>query len=138
MQHTNGFETIVQAFQDKKMLQSLEEVFSVQVKQAQRSWSNGRHFIAVEVNIRNIRQAHSLRDKVLSGDLDLKVNDVLSLQWQVGIDKNAFLTFYERSLLSLTDLTKHQNKVLQELRDAGTDKQGVIHLSAAAGGGKPS
>ena len=54
----------------------------------------------------------------------------------VGIDKSAFLTFYERSLLSLTDLTEHQNEVLQELRDAGTHEQGVIHLSAAAGAGK--
>ena len=136
MQHTNGFETILQGFQDKKMLRSLEEFFSVQVKQVQRSWSNGRHSIAVDVNITNLRQAHSLRDKVLSGDLDLKINDILSIQWQVGIDKSAFLTFYERSLLSLTDLTKHQNEVLEELRDAGTHEQGVIHLSAAAGAGK--
>ena len=136
MQHTNGFETILQGFQDKKMLRSLEEFFNFQVKQVQRSWSNGRHSIAVDVNISNLRQAHSLRDKVLSGDLDLKINDILSIQWQVGIDKSAFLTFYERSLLSLTDLTKHQNEVLQELRDAGTHEQGVIHLSAAAGAGK--
>ena len=136
VQHTNGFETILQGFQDKKMLRSLEEFFSVQVKQVQRSWSNGRHSIAVKLNISNLRQAHSLRDKVLSGDLDLKINDILSIQWQVGIDKSAFLTFYERSLLSLTDLTKHQNEVLQELRDAGTHEQGVIHLSAAAGAGK--
>ncbi|CAL1157456.1 unnamed protein product [Cladocopium goreaui] len=136
VQHTTGFETTLQGFQDKKMLRSLEEFFNVQVKQVQRSWSNGRHSIAVDVNISNLRQAHSLRDKVLSGDLDLKVNDILSIDWQVGIDKSAFLTFYERSLLSLTDLTKHQNEVLQELRDAGTHEQGVIHLSAAAGAGK--
>ena len=136
MQHTNGFETILQGFQDKKMLRSLEEFFSVQVKQVQRSWSDGRHSIAVKLKISTLRQAHSLRDKVLSGDLDLKINDILSIQWQVGIDKSAFLTFYERSLLSLTDLTKHQNEVLQEFRDAGTHEQGVIHLSAAAGAGK--
>ena len=136
MQHTNGFETVLQGFQDKKMLRSLEEFFNFQVKQVQRSWSNGRHSIAVKLNISNLRQAHSLRDKVLSGDLDLKINDILSIQWQVGIDKSAFLTFYERSLLSLTDLTEHQNEVLQELRDAGTHEQGVIHLSAAAGAGK--
>ncbi|CAL1127885.1 unnamed protein product [Cladocopium goreaui] len=136
VQHTNGFETILQGFQDKKMLRSLEEFFSVQVKQVQRSWSDGRHSIAVKLKISTLRQAHSLRDKVLSGDLDLKINDILSIQWQVGIDKSAFLTFYERSLLSLTVLTKHQNEVLQELRDAGTHEQGVIHLSAAAGAGK--
>ena len=136
MQHTNGFETILQGFQDKKMLRSLEEFFSVQAKQVQRSWSDGRHSIAVKLKISNLREVHSLRDKVLSGDLDLKINDILSIQWQVGIDKSAFLTFYERSLLSLTDLTEHQNEVLQELRDAGTHEQGVIHLSAAAGAGK--
>ena len=136
VQHTNGFETILQGFQDKKMLRSLEEFFSVQAKQVQRSWSDGRHSIAVKLKISNLREVHSLRDKVLSGDLDLKINDILSIQWQVGIDKSAFLTFYERSLLSLTDLTEHQNEVLQELRDAGTHEQGVIHLSAAAGAGK--
>ena len=92
MQHTNGFETILQGFQDKKMLRSLEEFFSVQVKQVQRSWSDGRHSIAVKLKISTLRQAHSLRDKVLSGDLDLKINDILSIQWQVGIDKSAFLT----------------------------------------------
>eukprot|EP00435_Cladocopium_sp_Y103_P019128 s3297_g4.t1 len=118
------------------MLRSLEELFSVRVKPVQRSWLSGRCSIAVEVNISNITQAHTLRDKVLSGELDMKINHVLSTPWEVGVDKSAFLAFYERSLLSLTELTEHQTKVLQELRDAGTDEQRVIHLSAAAGAGK--
>ena len=136
MQHTDGFESILQAFKDKNMMRSLGDLFSAQVKQVQRSWSNGRHSVAVEVNINNIREAHSLRDKVLSGDLDMKLNSALSTAWEIGVDKAAFLAFYERSLLSLTELTQHQTKALQELRESGTDEHGVIHLSAAAGAGK--
>ena len=136
VQHTDGFESILQAFKDKNMMRSLGDLFSAQVKQVQRSWSNGRHSVAVEVNISNIREAHSLRDKVLSGDLDMKLNSALSTPWEIGVDKAAFLAFYERSLLSLTELTQHQTKALQELKESGTDEHGVIHLSAAAGAGK--
>ena len=132
---TDAFEALFKKIRDKETLPALNEVLGVQVSNVEQSWSAWRRSLAVEITIRDIKDAHGLRDRVLDGSLNAEVNKALALPWEVGIDGSAFLGFYEKSLLSLTQLTEHQSLKMKELQST-SEPGATIHLQAAAGSGK--
>ncbi|CAK9113761.1 Helicase ATP-binding domain-containing protein [Durusdinium trenchii] len=122
---------------------SLEKLFGevgITIEKAQESGPrNGAPALSVKVEIKNIKQAHLLRDRVLEGELDIQLNKILSEKapsshtWDIGIEKNHFIELYERTLPGLLELTPHQYQKLQELESGNSQN---LHLAAPAGAGK--
>eukprot|EP00438_Fugacium_kawagutii_P014245 Skav219454 [mRNA] locus=scaffold2583:48042:50087:+ [translate_table: standard] len=135
VEHTDAFQELFMALKDEKVQQSLKEALNLQMPSltVHEARSGGKASIAVNVTLQSIQEAHAIRDKVLSGDLDMVMLNAASTSWEVGIDKSAFLEFYEFQLRGLTDLTDHQTQKFEELTSADND---TLHLSAAAGSGK--
>eukprot|EP00438_Fugacium_kawagutii_P001616 Skav204370 [mRNA] locus=scaffold866:161073:167523:+ [translate_table: standard] len=97
---------------------------------------NGTSVMSVQLRSKSIEAMQKLRDRVLSGDLDLDLNQSFLKKhphdnWQLQIEKTEFVKSYRKTLFSRTELTAHQNEVLKELKP-GTD----FHVKAAAGTGK--
>ena len=99
---------------------------------------SGTPSMSLRLQTRDIRATHRLRDVVLSSELEAAMNAELSKnlpehrRWQLQVVKTEFFKMYERSLLSLSELTPHQRERLQEMEAQDQD----IHLSAPAGAGK--
>ena len=89
----------------------------------------------IQVQPLDIQASQRLRDEVLSGDIDVKVNKAVQSHrsWQLQLDQTHFFEEYEKLLLSAVKLTTHQQEKLEDLKVLrGKD----IHLSAPAGAGK--
>eukprot|EP00438_Fugacium_kawagutii_P024362 Skav225973 [mRNA] locus=scaffold4916:49227:51398:- [translate_table: standard] len=127
-----GEDTLKKIFKDAVGL----EVHNITEEQL----DNGRPCLQVRFHLQNnerIRQAQMLRDAVLSDDLGVKLNKVLSKEYRVteelAVDNATFLKRYTRRLMSFTRLTPHQKEKLKELFASSHEH---IHLMAPAGGGK--
>ena len=94
---------------------------------------DGTPSLALRLRIENIVSLQHIRNAVLSGDLEWKINGALK-KWQVRVDKTHFCKVFERELLSLSDLTDHQKQKLKDIKQLM--KHGDVHLSAPAGAGK--
>ena len=134
-ENTDSFETLMGAFKTTDVKYALKEA-GVKVLDVAEAWPHGRRSVCVKVSLSDIREAQVLRDQVLSGELERIITEVVSRvnSWEIGLEKSAFFEFYEGTLLSLSDLTEHQEKKLQALERIGPGND--IHLSAAAGCGK--
>lgn len=98
----------------------------------------GAPSIAFNVKAEEIETVQVLRDKVLSGELNLSMRQSLAqdphASADIEVDQSEFLEAYERSLQRLSKLTDHQQEKLAELKEPNQD----LHLTAPAGGGKHS
>ena len=96
---------------------------------------HGTPSIAFNVKAEEIETVQVLRDKVLSGELNLKMRQSLAqdphASADIEVDQSEFLEAYERSLQRLSKLTDHQQEKLAELKEPNQD----LHLTAPAGGG---
>eukprot|EP00438_Fugacium_kawagutii_P009569 Skav212726 [mRNA] locus=scaffold1734:193595:195601:- [translate_table: standard] len=136
IEHTDCFATLFESLNNAQIKESLEKAVNLELQfmtEHEAPPRNMKASIAVKVTLKNIQDAHSLRDGVLSGELDMVMLNGASTSWEVGVEKTRFLEFYEHQLRSLTDLTEHQRIKFQELTQAHND---TLHLSAAAGSGK--
>eukprot|EP00438_Fugacium_kawagutii_P013611 Skav203004 [mRNA] locus=scaffold1344:189776:191771:+ [translate_table: standard] len=134
--HTEAFQSLLKALNDENVQMSLKDAVNLQMPSMtthEARSGSGKKSIAVNVTLKNIQEALALRDRVLSGELDMVMLNGASASWEVGIDKSAFLEFYESQLRNLTDLTDHQRGKFKDLTTAHDD---ALHLSAAAGSGK--
>eukprot|EP00438_Fugacium_kawagutii_P013608 Skav203001 [mRNA] locus=scaffold1344:163520:165000:+ [translate_table: standard] len=94
---------------------------------------DGMPSVAVTVKMRNIEALQKLRDQVLSGDLEIKINHALAAVGcisKIEVDQSLFCHLLERTLLEFKDLTEHQKTVLHRF------KEPYVNLSAPAGAGK--
>ncbi|CAK8996153.1 unnamed protein product [Durusdinium trenchii] len=98
---------------------------------------NGDAALAVDVHVPHVKAIHVLRDQVLAGDseawLNWSLSNVHGGQFQVQVDKTEFFKHYEKSLLTLSELTSHQKAKLAQLHRLESKE---VHLSAPAGAGK--
>eukprot|EP00438_Fugacium_kawagutii_P030889 Skav215842 [mRNA] locus=scaffold1630:85275:87416:- [translate_table: standard] len=127
-----GEDTLKNAFKDAVGL----EVDSISEGQL----DNGRPCLQVRFHLKTnerIKQAQMLRDAVLSNDMGVKLNTVLTTQHgvteELAVDNVQFLRHYTRRLMSFTALTPHQQEKLEELSASPHEH---IHLMAPAGSGK--
>ena len=97
--------------------------------------SSGKTSLAVDLEIQTVEAMQELRNAVLSENVEVAMNHVLSYQWQLCIDKTYFCQSYERQLLRSGKLTKHQEEKFQEIKQAQRSSS-TVHLSAVAGAGK--
>ena len=139
VRHSSDFEEVVKAFQEDATQELLRTTTGLKIHECkQATLKNGSLSIAVKVDIPNIKEAHMLRDNVLSGALDENCNKILSarkkITWEMAVERSHFLEYYERTLPGLWDLTAHQEEKLKELETA--DFHEVIHVKAPAGAGK--
>ena len=139
VRHSSDFEEVVKAFQEEATQELLRTMTGLKIHECKRATlKNGSLSIAVKVDIRNIKEAHVLRDNVLSGALDENCNKILSARkiftWEMAVERSHFLEYYERTLPGLWDLTAHQEEKLKEWETA--DFHEVIHVQAPAGAGK--
>ncbi|CAE7642888.1 unnamed protein product [Symbiodinium sp. CCMP2456] len=104
--------------------------------------ASGVSEMLIEVQVKDVLALHALRDRVLDGTLEKEITEKLknaarlkgsSLPeiLEIQIDKTRFFNLYEESLLTLSELTKHQKEKLCEMQSSKK-----IHLAAPAGAGK--
>ncbi|CAK9009126.1 Helicase ATP-binding domain-containing protein [Durusdinium trenchii] len=93
---------------------------------------DGTPSLMFQVTTEKVQVAQALRNKVLSGALDLALSKEHSAFAQIHVDQSDFLERYEKSLLTLSKLTDHQEQKLQNLKQLGEN----LHLTAPAGCGK--
>ena len=94
----------------------------------------GAPALGVTIRISSPQQLQQLRDGVLNGQVEKKLNERVtkySPHWQLQVDRGRFLELYEESMLKASELTAHQRERLEELETTGD-----AHLSAPAGAGK--
>eukprot|EP00438_Fugacium_kawagutii_P024358 Skav225969 [mRNA] locus=scaffold4916:6319:8613:- [translate_table: standard] len=138
---TEFFEKLLQNYGERTLQNIFKDAVGLEVGViSEEQLDNGRPCLQVKFRFENkerIRQAHMLRDAVLSNDLGLKLNAVLSKKHgvteELAVDNEEFLKHYTRKLMSFTTLTPHQEEKLKELF---TTPDEHIHLMAPAGGGK--
>eukprot|EP00438_Fugacium_kawagutii_P001731 Skav204122 [mRNA] locus=scaffold5190:265923:279459:- [translate_table: standard] len=97
--------------------------------------SNSMPSLAVTVRVPNIERLQRLRDQVLGGDLDSLINAALQklgCTSAVEVDQALFCEMLEQRLLEFSELTKHQQEVLNRFRKDCR----YLHLAAPAGSGK--
>ena len=96
---------------------------------------------ALQVRIAiDIAFLHELRDTIFDGSLEHKFrNEALvdrdgdEVRVEVTVDQSQFLLMYEKSVLEMDELTKHQKEALAECRK---NKDAHLHIEAPAGAGK--
>ncbi|CAK9009130.1 unnamed protein product [Durusdinium trenchii] len=118
----------------KSVLQEMErssEEIQVQAP-VQSHLRDGTPSLMFQVTTEKVQIAQALRNKVLSGALDLALSKKHSAFAKIHVDQSDFLERYEKSLLTLSKLTDHQEQKLQNLKQLGEN----LHLTAPAGCGK--
>ena len=99
---------------------------------------HGTPSIAFNLKAERIETVQVLRDKVLSGELNLNMRQSLAqdpyASVDIEVDQSEFLEAYERSLQRLSKLTDHQREKLAELMETNQN----LHLTAPAGGARHS
>ncbi|CAJ1407420.1 unnamed protein product [Effrenium voratum] len=105
---------------------------------AEQRLRNGLPACTIELLVKDIQALQTLRDMVLSENLEASINtelrkvDNYRLR-QLRVLKTEFFMMYEKSLQSFSRLTAHQREKLREMEDHGYER---LHLSAPAGAGK--
>ena len=95
---------------------------------------SGMPSVAIRIKMKTVEALQHLRDQVLSGDLEAKINQKMEEKLcseRVQIDKTLFCKLMERSLLSFSKLTPHQSEKCEQLRQFS-----FVNLLAPAGAGK--
>ena len=101
-----------------------------------RRFPTGLSALGFCLEVHSIGSIHRLRNQVLSGDLEKRINVNIRNRssdpsWQVELDRTKFFRWYEDTLLQLKELTPQQKKCLRDI-----DRFDAVHLSAPPGAGK--
>ena len=100
---------------------------------------DGTASLRFDMKVTDIKAMQKLRGKILSNDFEIAINkELLSQQhgsWQVQVDKTFFCAHYEKKLLRFSKPTKHQKKILKQMKVLFASESN-IHISAVAGSGK--
>ena len=92
--------------------------------------------LAVYIQVRaGIKGFQMLRDQVLSGDLEMRINQELQAKeaLQLQVSKTEFFRHFEHAMMRRLALTEHQK---QKLSDMAELQDQDLHLSGPAGSGK--
>jgi len=97
---------------------------------------NDEQAILARIPVTDVAFLHGLRDKVLEGRFAVELTDGLrklqsSVSLDVKVDLSAFVELYERSVVRLDKLTKHQQQKRLECNGHQS-----VRIEAPAGGGK--
>ena len=94
---------------------------------------NDEQAILARIPVTDVAFLHGLRDKVLEGRFAVELTEKLpsSVGLDVKVDLSAFVELYERSVVRLDKLTKHQQQKLLECEGHQS-----VRIEAPAGGGK--
>eukprot|EP00438_Fugacium_kawagutii_P024365 Skav225976 [mRNA] locus=scaffold4916:89768:92281:- [translate_table: standard] len=136
---TEFFENLVQNCGKSTLKDVLKHAVGLEVDTvSEEQLDNGRPCLQVKFHMQTdecIRQTQMLRDAVLSDDLGVKLNAVLTTQHgvteELAVDNVQFLNHYTKRLMTFTRLTPHQTN---KLKDVCASPH--VHLTAPAGGGK--
>ena len=101
----------------------------------------------VRISVSDVGYLHALRDEVLEGRFELNLLKALQDQPRkagaqytglllIRADRTQFAEQYERSALSLTELTDHQKDTLELCKGEDGHFKAQIHVMAPAGAGK--